>query len=252
MNKRILLIEDDETIVYGLTRLLADEGFETVSAGLFREAVKMEVSGFCLVLLDPGLPDGEGFDVLERFCRMRGAKKAPLAADAYEMEKSGSRPQSGFVPPVIILTARGEEADVIKGLDMGADDYVTKPFKAGILLSRIRAVLRRQERFSGEKDIIICGNVTLDRQKTLVTADGERIDLTAGEYRLLEYLMENKNRTLTRNALLARLWDDEGDYVNDNTLTVTVRRLREKLGEESRRFLKTVRGIGYQMEDYGD
>ena len=92
----------------------------------------------------------------------------------------------------------------------------------------------------------------LDKRKTTVTAGGEKVELTAGEFRLLAYLMENKNRTLTRNALLSRLWDDEGDYVNDNTLTVTVGRLREKLGEQSRRFLKTVRGIGYQMEDCGD
>ncbi|MDE6892926.1 MAG: response regulator transcription factor [Lachnospiraceae bacterium] len=233
-NRRILLIEDDETIVYGLTELLADEGFETVSTGCLREAFKMETGGFCLVLLDLGLPDGEGFDFLKWLCQKREKEKESLT------------------PPVIILTAREEEAGVIKGLDMGADDYVTKPFKAGILLSRIRAVLRRQEKFSEAEDTLFCGNIVLDKRKTTVTAGGEKVELTAGEFRLLAYLMENKNRTLTRNALLSRLWDDEGDYVNDNTLTVTVGRLREKLGEQSRRFLKTVRGIGYQMEDCGD
>ena len=100
--------------------------------------------------------------------------------------------------------------------------------------------------------MIFCGRLVLDEQKTTVTEGGERIELTAGEFRLLSYFMENKNRTLTRNALLARLWDNEGDFVNDNTLTVTVRRLREKLGEESRNLIKTVRGIGYRMEDCDD
>lgn len=135
---------------------------------------------------------------------------------------------------------------------MGADDYVTKPFRAGVLLSRIRAVLRRQQPERQPGDILVCGDIRLDRRRTGVSAGGREISLTAGEFRLLAYLMENKNRTLTRNALLARFWDDGGEYVNDNTLTVTVKRLREKLGERSRQMLKTVRGIGYQMEEWDD
>lgn len=234
--KRILIIEDDETIVYSLTELLRDEGFEVFSACSLKEAQETDKNSFSLILLDLGLPDGEGWQFLE------GAGEKETAG-AFAEENT-----AGLMPPVIILTAREEESDVIKGLDMGADDYVTKPFKAGILLSRIRAVLRRQEKSEGAGEIIVCGNIMLDRQKTIATAKGERIELTAGEFRLLEYFLENKNRTLTRNALLARLWDNEGDYVNDNTLTVTIKRLREKLGE-SRQQLKTVRGIGYQMED---
>lgn len=246
------MIEDDETISYGLSELLSDEGFETVSVRFLKEAMETELGGFCLALLDLGLPDGEGWDFLERFCLARASGKGGLQPETGEKAKDVAHLQTGFVPPVIILTAREDETDIMRGLDMGADDYVTKPFKPGILLSRIRAVLRRQEKFPGEQDIISCGNLVLDRQKTTVTAGGDRVELTAGEFRLLSYFMENKNRTLTRNALLARLWDNEGDFVNDNTLTVTVRRLREKLGEESRHLIKTVRGIGYQMEDCGD
>ena len=100
--------------------------------------------------------------------------------------------------------------------------------------------------------MLICGEILLDKQKTTVTAGGKEIILTAGEFRLLAYLMENKNRTITRNSLLAHFWDSDGDFVNDNTLTVTVKRLREKLGENSRQMLKTVRGIGYQMEDFNE
>lgn len=237
-NRRILLIEDDDTIAYGLTELLLDEGFETVSVRFLKEALEAEPGDFCLALLDLGLPDGEGWDFLARLCPVRAAEMGGL--------------QKGLALPVIILTAREDEADIMRGLDMGADDYVTKPFRPGVLLSRIRAVLRRQEKFSGAEETISCGGLVLDRQKTTVTEGGERIELTAGEFRLLSCFMENKNRTLTRNALLARLWDNEGDFVNDNTLTVTVRRLREKLGEESRNLIKTVRGIGYRMEDCND
>lgn len=237
-NRRILLIEDDDTIAYGLTELLLDEGFETVPVRFLKEALEAEPGDFCLALLDLGLPDGEGWDFLARLCPVSAAEMGGL--------------QKGLALPVIILTAREDEADIMRGLDMGADDYVTKPFRPGVLLSRIRAVLRRQEKFSGAEEVISCGGLVLDRQKTTVTEGGERIELTAGEFRLLSCFMENKNRTLTRNALLARLWDNEGDFVNDNTLTVTVRRLREKLGEESRNLIKTVRGIGYRMEDCDD
>ena len=230
MMRRILMIEDDSSIVYALSELLREEGFETAEASSLKEALAAELSGICLILLDLGLPDGDGWIFLERlFAEGKGTDRLP----------------------VIILTAREEEADIIRGLDMGADDYVTKPFKAGVLLSRIRAVLRRrQPQEPGE--VLRCGDILLDRQKTAVTVGGKEVALTAGEFRLLAYLMVNKNRTVTRGSLLAHFWDCEGDFVNDNTLTVTVKRLREKLGENSRRMLKTVRGIGYQMEDFND
>ena len=247
--KRILMIEDDSTIVYGLSRLLREEGFLVEAAGTLKQAMALQdagnlredsvnMSGFCLVLLDLSLPDGEGWAFLERLL----GKEPALEPKAPKRK----------IPPVIILTARDEESDIIRGLDMGADDYVTKPFKAGVLLSRIRAVLRRQETFSENDRVLTCGNILLNREKTTVTAGGEEVLLTAGEFRLLAYLMENKNRTLTRSTLLARFWDMDGDYVNDNTLSVTMKRLREKLGENSRGMLKTVRGIGYKLEDGND
>jgi len=229
--RQILIIEDDETIIFGLSESLREEGFAAAAAGSLKEALGADVSGACLILLDLGLPDGDGWAFLERYSEGRGGPA---------------------MPPVIILTAREEEADIIRGLDMGADDYVTKPFKMGVLMSRIRAVLRRRERPAEAAGLLTCGDILLDKQKTAVTVGGRETVLTAGEFRLLQYLMENKNRTLTRNTLLAHLWDSDGDYVNDNTLTVTMKRLREKLGENSRRMLKTVRGIGYQMEDFND
>ena len=207
MMRRILMIEDDSSIVYALSELLREEGFETAEASSRKEALAAELSGICLILLDLGLPDGDGWIFLER------------------------------------LFAEG---------NMGADDYVTKPFKAGVLLSRIRAVLRRRQQPQEPGEVLRCGDILLDRQKTAVTVGGKEVALTAGEFRLLAYLMVNKNRTVTRGSLLAHFWDCEGDFVNDNTLTVTVKRLREKLGENSRRMLKTVRGIGYQMEDFND
>ncbi len=223
--RRILLIEDDDAIVCGLSGLLKEEGFLTETAFSLKEAWGTDVRKYDLILLDLGLPDGEGLTFLRE-----------LAARKHD------------APPVIILTARDGEADIMQGLDAGADDYVTKPFRAGVLLSRIRAVLRRQERRGREERILSCGGIRLDPEKTLVTTEGREVRLTAGEFRLLTYFMENRGRTLTRNMLLSYRWDNDGEFVNDNTLTVTVRRLREKLGKEAGGMIKTVRGIGYRME----
>ena len=228
MPKKVLIVEDDANIAELLHLYLEKEGFETQVAKDGGKGVELFRSFQPdLVLLDIMLPIMDGWSVLKKI-------------------REGDR------TPVIMLTAKGETEDKVSGLEQGADDYIVKPFEMKEVLARIRAVLRRQEKFSEAEDTLFCGNIVLDKRKTTVTAGGEKVELTSGEFRLLAYLMENKNRTLTRNALLSRLWDDEGDYVNDNTLTVTVGRLREKLGEQSRRFLKTVRGIGYQMEDCGD
>lgn len=225
--EKILMIEDDDTILYALSELLKEEGFRPSEARSLEEAFRKDSDEYSLILLDLGLPDGEGWAFLDRILS----------------EEDGKR------TPVIILTAREDERDIIKGLDMGADDYVTKPFKAGVLLSRIRAVLRRRGKRPDTEKVLTCGSVVLDKQRTCVAADGQEILLTAGEFRLLQYMIENKGRTLTRNVLLAHLWDNGGDYVNDNTLTVTVKRLREKLGEGARGSIRTVRGIGYRMEE---
>lgn len=226
---RILIVEDDETILFALRSALGRNGYEVSAAGSLEEAKRFIQNPADLILLDLGLPDGEGLTLLKDFREAGG-------------------------PPVIILTARDDEADIIKGLDAGADDYVTKPFKLGILLSRIRAALRRaveKEKELGweETQLLTCGDVVLDKKRTLVSVGGKETVLTAGEYRLLEILLENKNRTLTRTLLLERLWDIDGDFVNSNTLTVLIKRLREKLGGDPQRIIRTVRGIGYKAED---
>ena len=128
---------------------------------------------------------------------------------------------------------------------MGADDYIVKPFQLSILLSRIKAVLRRTKVI--DQSVLSCGDITLYKDKTAVFCNGKEIGLTAGEYRLLTVLLENKNQTLTRSQLLNKLWDTEENFVNDNTLTVTMKRLREKLNNPT--CIKTIRGIGYRMED---
>ena len=224
---RILLVEDEETILFALRAGLFREGYDILTAGSLAEAGILAEENPDLIVLDLGLPDGEGLEFLKRCRKMDG-------------------------PPVIILTARDEEADIIRGLDMGADDYVTKPFKLGILLSRIRAALRRSRPDSGEDSAgqrLVCGDVVLDKIETRVCAGGKEVLLTAGEYRLLEILLENKKRTLTRTLLLEQLWDIDGTFVNSNTLTVLIKRLREKLGGDPQRIIKTVRGIGYKAED---
>ena len=138
-----------------------------------------------------------------------------------------------------------DEKDIVKGLDIGADDYIIKPFQITVLLSRINAVLRRTKDIS--QAVLTCGEITLDKTKTKAFCIGQELSLTAGEYRLLTILLENKDQTMTRPQLLDKLWDTDGNYVNDNTLTVTMKRLREKLNNSQ--CIKTIRGIGYRMED---
>lgn len=176
--------------------------------------------GLQLILLDLNLPDGSGYD----FCK-------------WVKERADT--------PVIFLTVCDDVKDITRGLDMGADDYVTKPFHIAVLESRIAAVLRRTSDDGG--NVLSCGNIQLDREKMQVVLDGQSVDATALEYRLLEVLMENKGRTLPRNLILDKLWDAEGNFVNDNTLTVTVKRLRKKLMDTE--YIVTIRGIGYRMEE---
>lgn len=220
---KILLVEDDDTITFGVRIALGKKGYETIACTTLAEAKRSFSKAFSLVLLDLNLPDGNGYE----FC---------------------SWVKSQCDIPIIFLTVQDGVDDITKGLDMGADDYVTKPFHIAVLESRIAAVLRRAPEESG--DLCVCGNICLDREKTRVLVDGREAALTALEYRLLLVLMENRGRTLPRGLILEKLWDSEGNYVNDNTLTVTVKRLREKL--KNTRCIVTVRGIGYRMEEAGD
>ncbi len=216
----ILLIEDNADITFAVSMGLQRAGYQVSMADTEAQGkaeyvrVKPE-----LVLLDYNLPDGSG----ESVCRW--------------VKSQGNT-------PIIFLTVRDQENDVVHGLELGADDYITKPFSLAILLSRVAAVLRRS--ISSGGDCLQCGDITLDRTATRVTQNGSQITLTAQEYRLLLVLMEHKNQTLTRIQLLERLWDADGKFVSDNTLTVTMRRLREKLGYPD--CIQTLRGIGYRME----
>lgn len=220
---KILLVEDDDTISFGIRVSLEKKGYEITACTCLADAKKLFSDAFALVLLDLNLPDGTGYEL----CTWVKAR-----CDT----------------PIIFLTVRDEVSDITRGLDMGADDYVTKPFHIAVLESRIAAVLRRvPEEPDGSA---ACGNIRLNKEKMQVLLDGREITLTALEYRMLLILMENKGRTLPRSLILEKLWDSEGNFVNDNTLTVTVKRLREKL--DHTRCITTVRGIGYRMEEAGD
>lgn len=221
---KILLVEDDDQIASYLGELLRAEGFDTQIAGSKKEASEcLLVQAFDLVLLDVSLPDGNGFSICAEIKR------------EYEI-------------PVIFLTASGDEYSVVAGLDMGADDYIAKPFRPRELISRIRSVLRRCKK---EQRILSCGDLRVNVSSATVTKGEKELFLSALEYRLLLLLLQNKGQILTRNQLLEEIWDASGEYVNDNTLSVYMKRLREKIEEnpQSPRLLHTIRGIGYRMEE---
>ena len=221
---KILLVEDDGQIAAYLGELLRAEGFDTQIAGSKKEASEcLLVQAFDLVLLDVSLPDGNGFSICAEIKR------------EYEI-------------PVIFLTASGDEYSVVAGLDMGADDYIAKPFRPRELISRIRSVLRRCKK---EQRILSCGDLKVNVSSATVTKGEKELFLSALEYRLLLILLQNKGQILTRNQLLEEIWDASGEYVNDNTLSVYMKRLREKIEKnpQSPRLLHTIRGIGYRMEN---
>ena len=221
---KILLVEDDDQIASYLGELFRAEGFDTQISGSKKEAGEcLLAQAFDLVLLDVSLPDGNGFSICAEI------KKE------YEI-------------PVIFLTASGDEYSVVAGLDMGADDYIAKPFRPRELISRIRSVLRRCKK---EQRILSCGDLRVNVSSATVTKGEKELFLSALEYRLLLLLLQNKGQILTRNQLLEEIWDASGEYVNDNTLSVYMKRLREKIEENPQipRLLHTIRGIGYRMED---
>jgi DNA-binding response OmpR family regulator len=224
---RLLLVEDDRNIAVGLEYSLTQEGFDVTICYDATAAMKeISTRNFDIVLLDIALPDGSGFDICKK------------------LKQNGDT-------PVIFITARDDEGSVVMGLDIGADDYITKPFRIRELQSRIRSVLRRARRTAeGDTDTTVCyGNVVVNITKGKVSKNGKDVPLTALEYRLLLTLINNEGRILTRNQLLESIWDVSGDFVNDNTLTVYIKRLREKIEDDPRNptIIKTVRGIGYQI-----
>ena len=218
--QQILLVEDDKTIAFGLSYSFEKEGYGVTACSNAESALEeVRSRRFDLAILDVSLPDGNGYDI----CR---AIKA--ASDT----------------PVIFLTVNNEESNVVTGLDMGADDYVTKPFRLRELLSRVRTVLRRAK--GGE---IAIGGLAINTKQARVTKDGAEIPLTALEYRLLLTFVMNRGQLLSRNRLLEDIWDAGGDFVNDNTLTVYIKRLREKIEDDPQNpvIIRTVRGLGYRL-----
>lgn len=226
---RILLLEDDSSLVDGLCYSLKKEGYEVETAGCVREAKELlERRQYGLLLLDVTLPDGTGFQVCEAV-----------------------RAQGNQVP-IIFLTASDEEMNVIRGLDSGGDDYIGKPFKLGELLSRIRALLRRAGvkragEDAPETDSLACGDIRIDFAGSRVFLRGEKLELTQAEYRLLSLLVRSCGRVVTREVIFEELWDNSGNFVDDNTLSVYIRRLREKVEQDPSKpeHLVTARGFGY-------
>jgi two-component system response regulator VicR len=225
---RILLTEDDHAISDGLSYTLSQEGYAVAQAFTLaqaRELLKNEA--FDLALLDLNLPDGSGYELCGEIKRQRDI-------------------------PVIFLTAYDGELNVVQGLDMGADDYIAKPFRVRELLSRIRSVLRRYQKTSEE--VLSVGGIQLYPARAKVFKGDTEIALTAMEYRLLLAFFKNPGQVFTRARLLEEIWDVAGDFVNDNTLTVYVKRLREKLEDDAQnpQIIQTVRGLGYRVGEGHD
>lgn len=222
----IFLLEDDDAIALGLCYSLQNEGYNVTLAKSVSEATDIvEKSDFALYILDLTLPDGSGYDVCKK------------------IKSLGDR-------PVIFLTAYDDEVNVVMGFDLGADDYITKPFRLKELLVRIKSVLRRYNKAGGDTTVKI-KNITINTNEAKVYKNGEEIVLTAMEYRLLLILLNNRGKVLSRSQLLENIWDVEGDFVEDNTLTVYIKRLRDKIEEDaaSPQIIKTVRGLGYVIDN---
>lgn len=220
---KLLLVEDDQGIVENLTAFLKEEDFEVEAVNGQKDAIRcLEEKKYDLMLLDVSLADGNGFAVC-------------VAAKAITDI------------PVIFLTASGDEYSVVTGLDMGADDYIAKPFRPRELVSRMKSVLRRCGKTNAVFEI---GKLSVDTVKGTVLKAGEEVFLSALEYRLLLMFVNHRGEVLSRNRLLEEIWDIAGEFVNDNTLTVYIKRLREKIEDDPQKpiYIKTIRGMGYRLE----
>ena len=221
---KILIIEDDSTIRSGLKYCLEYEGYEVIEASCGKESLE-KLNNIALILLDVNLPDINGFELFKKIKNIKNI-------------------------PIIFLTANDLEPSIVMGLDMGADDYVTKPFKTRELISRIKNILRR----NNHHEVINVKNITIDLKQAKVFKNGADVNLTALEYKILLALALNPNQVFTRERLLADIWDVNEEYVYDNTLTVYIKRIREKIEDDvtDPKIIKTVRGIGYKIGDDDD
>lgn len=212
---KILLIEDNKGIAKGLAFSLESAGYETEICHSCEEAYLKIGGDYAVIIIDISLPDGNGFALYQDIRRVNRA-------------------------PVIFLTALDDEDSIVKGFDLGAEDYITKPFSTRELIARVKRLTRKSE------STVTIGAITLDLDKQAVFKGGEKIDFTALEYRICSLLMQNHGAVVTREMILEKIWDIAGNYVNDNTLSVYIRRIRQKLGTDQ---IKTVKGAGYRMED---
>ena len=221
MNK-ILLLEDDKSLIYGLSFSFEKQGFDADIARTISEALDLwSKNKYELLILDVSLPDGSGFE----FCR-----KVRENSDV----------------PIIFLTASDEETSVIMGLDIGGDDYITKPFRLSILISRINALLRRTEKYNNQN--IESNGIKIHLSESIAYKKGHALDLTSGEYKLLCLFMKNPNIVLSKDQILEKLWDINDNYIDNNSVTVYIRRLRVKIEDNPShpKMIQTIRGLGYK------
>ncbi|SFE71377.1 DNA-binding response regulator, OmpR family, contains REC and winged-helix (wHTH) domain [Paenibacillus algorifonticola] len=226
---RILLVEDDANFAFGIEYTLISEGYSVVVANTLSDARReLGSSAVNLILLDVNLPDGTGYE----WCR--------------EIRASSQI-------PIIFLTALDEEANIVAGLDLGADDYMSKPIRTKELLSRMKAVLRRNQREKEDTDVLASGSIQVRVLEGTVLKNNRELTLTGLEYRLLLLFMKHPKQILTRTAILESLWDMGGEFVDDNTLSVHIRRLREKVEDDPAvpAYIVTVRGVGYKWNAEG-
>lgn len=214
---KILLVEDNKSIIKGLEYAFAQNGYSCEYCLSLDEAVRKAPFNYDAAVLDIMLPDGNGFDLFKKIRRYSDL-------------------------PVIFLTAVDDEDSVVNGLELGADDYITKPFSTRELIARIKRVANK----NSKKNIITVSGVTLDLDKSAVFENGKQLELTALEYKLLSLLMQNVGKVVTRELIFEKIWDVSGNFVNDNTLTVYIKRIRKKLDAD---IIKTVKGLGYQVAE---
>ena len=217
---KILLVEDNKSIIKGLEYAFAQNGYSCEFCLSLDEAVRKAPFNYDAAVLDIMLPDGNGFDLFKKIRRYSDL-------------------------PVIFLTAVDDEDSVVNGLELGADDYITKPFSTRELIARIKRVANK----NSKKNIITVSGVTLDLDKSAVFENGKQLELTALEYKLLSLLMQNAGKVVTRELIFEKIWDVSGNFVNDNTLTVYIKRIRKKLDVD---IIKTVKGMGYQVAEVSE
>lgn len=211
---KILLVEDSQMNVKAIKFLLEEHNYEVSVASTIKDAKEMVSNNYDLVILDVMLPDGNGLDFFKNYINV----------------------------PTLVLSAKDEEDDVVTSLDLGVEDYIIKPFRSKELLSRINNIIKRNKK----NNIKMYKNITFDLDAYRVYVDKNEIDLTGLELKILFYLLENKGILVTRDMIINRIWDESGKFVNDNTLSVYIKRIREKIGCED--VIKTVKGVGYRMD----